>query len=211
MADSNACQNYKHYYQQKPLCTCWDLLVLLSICSISGFVVSATYRTWKTSPACLGLLGWLCRGDVHCFLLVAGGYYINWPMSNVPNCDHSGMLFTALIKLANSIESSFLWIHNFTLNRGLQWKVSMKKPSQDVYLVLLDSSSVAHFDLWRTTPVCVGLHQVLRLLALPSSRYQLPTPLDGLPLSFATFRGDLQIIPCLTQSQQWSLCLQLCH
>jgi hypothetical protein len=43
----------------------------------------------------------------------------------------------------------------------------------------------AHFDLWRTTPVCVGPHQVLRLLALPSSRYQLPTPLDGLPLLFA--------------------------
>lgn len=120
MADSNACQNYKHYYQQKQLCMCWDLLVLLSICSISGVVVSTTYRTWKTSPACLGLLGWLCGGDVHCFLLVAGGYHINWPMSNVPNCDHSGTLFTALIKLANSIESSFLWIHNFTLNRGLQ-------------------------------------------------------------------------------------------
>jgi len=69
--------------------------------------------------------------------------------------------------------------------------MSMKKPSQDLYFALPGSFSVAHFDLWRTTPVCVGLHQVLRLLALPSSRYQLPTPLDGLPVSFATFTGDL--------------------
>jgi len=67
---------------------------------------------------------------------------------------------------------------------------TMKKPSQDLYFALLGSFSVAHFDLWRTTPVCVGLHQVLRLLALPLSRYQLPTPLDGLPASVATSAGD---------------------
>src|SRR5258708_9344834 len=60
-----------------------------------------------------------------------------------------------------------------------------------------------------TTPVCVGLHQVLRLLALPLSRYQLPTPLDGLPVSVATSTGDLLSLSCVTLSQQWSLCLQL--
>ena len=85
----------------------------------------------------------------------------------------------------------------------------MKKPGLGCSCLFPDSSSVC--------PTSCGMRSLwwhraksFSLTAFPYCSTW-PTPLSGLPLSFAISRGGFSSIPFVIVSQQWLLCLQLCH
>ena len=85
----------------------------------------------------------------------------------------------------------------------------MKKPDQGLYFTLSDSSSVCSTSCGMRS---LWWHRAksFSLTAFPYCSTW-PTPLSGLPLSLAISRGGFLSIPFVIVSQQWLLCLQLCH
>jgi hypothetical protein len=85
----------------------------------------------------------------------------------------------------------------------------MKKPGLDCSCLFPDSSSVCSTSCGMRS---LWWHRAksFSLTAFPYCSTW-PTPLSGLPLSLAISRGGFSSIPFVIVSQQWLLCLQLCH